>query len=72
MVYLFYATFTSVDLAHHEVFVANVGKGGIKAHILQNERGRFWLEVPISHVVSIDPRIHTMFYTGRYESSMTY
>ena len=30
MVKLFYATFISVDLAHHEIFRAKVGKGGIK------------------------------------------
>ena len=30
MVLLFYTTFISVDLAHHEIFPAKVGKGGIK------------------------------------------
>ena len=30
MVYLFYTTYISVDLAHHEIFHAKVGKGGIK------------------------------------------
>ena len=29
MVYLFYTTIISVDLAHHEIFHAKVGKGGI-------------------------------------------
>ena len=29
MVYLFYATYISVDLAHHELFHAKFGKGGI-------------------------------------------
>ena len=29
MVYLFYTTFISVDVAHHEIFNAKVGKGGI-------------------------------------------
>ena len=29
MVKLFYATCISVDLAHHEIFRAKVGKGGI-------------------------------------------
>ena len=29
MVYLFYTTYISVDLAYHEVFSAKVGKGGI-------------------------------------------
>ena len=30
MVYLFYTTYISVDLAHRETFRAKVGKGGIK------------------------------------------
>ena len=30
MVQLFYATYISVDLAHHELFHAKIGKGGIK------------------------------------------
>ena len=30
MVLLFYTTYTSVDTAHHEIFRAKVGKGGIK------------------------------------------
>ena len=29
MVFLFYSTYISVDLAHHEIFRAKVGKGGI-------------------------------------------
>ena len=29
MVYLFYTTYISVDLAHHKIFRAKVGKGGI-------------------------------------------
>ena len=29
MLYLFYTTYVSVDLAHHEIFRAKVGKGGI-------------------------------------------
>ena len=29
MVYLFYITYISVDLARHEIFRAKVGKGGI-------------------------------------------
>ena len=29
MVYLFYTTYISVDLTHHEIFCAKVGKGGI-------------------------------------------
>ena len=34
MVELFYATYISVDIAHHEIFRAEVGKGGIKLHSL--------------------------------------
>ena len=30
MVYLFYTTYISVDLAHHEIVRAKVGKVGIK------------------------------------------
>ena len=29
MVWLFYTTYISVDLAHHEIFCAKVGKGGV-------------------------------------------
>ena len=29
--YIFYTTYISVDLTHHEIFRAKVGKGGIKA-----------------------------------------
>ena len=29
MVYLFYTTYISVDIAHHKIFHAKVGKGGI-------------------------------------------
>ena len=31
MVLLFYTTYISVDIAHHEIFRAKAGKGGIKA-----------------------------------------
>ena len=31
MVYLFYTTYISVDLAHHELFHAKVGKRGINS-----------------------------------------
>ena len=34
MVYLFYTTYISVDLAHHEIFRAKVGKGGINWDVL--------------------------------------
>ena len=34
MVYLFYTTYISVDLAHHEIFRAKDGKRGIDMHIL--------------------------------------
>ena len=30
MVYLFYTTYISVDIAHHEIFRAKNGMGGIK------------------------------------------
>ena len=30
MVWLFYTTYISVDIAHYEIFHAKVGKGGIK------------------------------------------
>ena len=30
MVLLFYNTYISVDIVHHEIFRAKVGKGGIK------------------------------------------
>ena len=33
MVLLFYTTYISVDLAHHEIFCAKVGKGGINIHM---------------------------------------
>ena len=33
MVLLFYLTYISVDLAHHDKFRAKVGKGGIKTRI---------------------------------------
>ena len=33
MVQLFYTTYISVDLAHHEIFCAKVGQGGIKLRI---------------------------------------
>ena len=33
MVLLFYTTYISVDLAHHEIFRAKVGKGGITCNI---------------------------------------
>ena len=34
MVLLFYTTYISVDLAHHEIFHAKVGKGGINEYNL--------------------------------------
>ena len=37
MVLLFYITYISVNLAHHEIFRAKVGKGGIMNNwLLQN------------------------------------
>ena len=35
MVYLSYVTYISVDLAHHEIFYAKVGRGGIRVNRLQ-------------------------------------
>ena len=34
MVFLFYTIYISVDLAHHEVVHAKVGKGGIHSDVL--------------------------------------
>ena len=31
IVYLLYTTYIGVDLAHHEIFLAKVGKGGIRS-----------------------------------------
>ena len=33
MVQLFYTTYISVDLAHHKIFRAKVGKGGISENV---------------------------------------
>ena len=41
MVYLFYTTYISVDLAHHEIFHAKVGKGGIKS--FGSIKAMFWV-----------------------------
>ena len=35
MVLRFYTTFISVDLVHHEIFHAKVGKGGINTNLTQ-------------------------------------
>ena len=41
MVYLFYTTYIIVDLAHHEIFRAKVGKGGIiEIHVYQIRFGK--------------------------------
>ena len=39
VVKLFYTTYISVDLAHHELFCAKVGKGGINtvSHFINND-----------------------------------
>ena len=39
MVQLFYTTYISVDLAHHEIFRAKVGKGGINPDKAQQNAG---------------------------------
>ena len=36
MVLLFYTTYISVYLAHHEIFRAKVGTGGISGDIIRN------------------------------------
>ena len=38
MVKIFYTTYISVDLAHHKVFHAKMGKGGIMSYITVPER----------------------------------
>ena len=39
MVELFYTTYLSVDLAHHEIFYAKVRKDGIKVSTILSECG---------------------------------
>ena len=39
MVYLFYTTYISVDLAHQVIFHAKVGKGGIKESSISGKAG---------------------------------
>ena len=41
MVLLVYTTYISVDLAHHEIFCAKVGKGGINSSINGNRMVKF-------------------------------
>ena len=57
MVYLFYTTYISVDLAHHEIFHAKVGKGGIRA-VIPNSVTIFqeWTNVCKMHFFQIFPR----------------
>ena len=38
-----HTTYTSVDLAHHEIFHAKVGKGGINVSIEVSLRGKRWI-----------------------------
>ena len=42
MVQLFYTAYTSIDLAHHEIFRAKVGKGSVK--IFNTRNVQFWRE----------------------------
>ena len=43
MVFLFYTTYISVDLAHLEIFHAKVGKGGIRIkYTLGCTGGKSW------------------------------
>ena len=43
MVLLFYTTYISVDHAHHELFCAKVGKGGIKHFATKNHHLKQYL-----------------------------
>ena len=36
MVYLFYTTYSSIDLAHHEICLTKFGKSGINYKICEN------------------------------------
>ena len=38
MVLLFYTIYISVDLAHHEIYRAKVGKGGIKRLVKRKKK----------------------------------
>ena len=60
MVLLFYTTNISVDLAHHEIFRAKVGKGGIKSEILSTGQLTFH--------VSFGYDINLIFRAFRYKS----
>ena len=44
MLYLCYTTYISVDIAHHELFCAKVGKGGIST-IVQHRSYMYMLHV---------------------------
>ena len=50
MVYLFYTTYISVYLAHHEIFCAKVGKGGINKPIVLSSRNKthYPIETPFN------------------------
>ena len=52
MVYLFYTTYISVDLAHHKIFPAQVSKGGIKLPFNSNDRILTKLQWFLSTVIS--------------------
>ena len=44
MVLLFHTIYTSIDLAHHEIFCAKIGKGGIRG-ILQIKHGKMTVAI---------------------------
>ena len=49
MVYLFHTTCISIDLAHHEIFRAKVGQGGINVARLRTPTIKAHHSVPSSH-----------------------
>ena len=49
MVLLFYNTYISVYLAHHEIFHAKVGKGGIKESFLYMQKVLILVCWPVNH-----------------------
>ena len=64
MVYLFHTTYISVDIAHHEILNAQVGKGGIKPGKLYTKRYKpdnpfSCLPITDNFDVIIDFRVHS-------------
>ena len=66
MVYLFYTTYINVDFAHHEVFRAKIGKGGINnvdmhfykiCHVVRTNISHFEKSnMHIPHIDKIPPK----------------